>query len=128
MTEEQLEDLKAAMYNLKTSSNEIEVKEAAKLILNNHMDMNGLRTILSQHHVGILTGKTSVEQDKATDVAFASFSNVIAELFVNAFRMGMLEQQNDYRKLIKDIQDNKGLEVIGTPAEESESEKKAEEE
>lgn len=125
MTEEQLEDLKAAMYNLKKSNSEIEVKESAKLILNNHMDMNGLRNILLNHQVGILTGKTSVEQDRATDIAFASFNNVVAELFVNAFRMGMLEQQSDYRKLIKDIQENKGPEVIGSPAEESESEKKA---
>lgn len=127
LTEEQVEELQAAMYKVKASSNEIEVKEAAKVILSHHMDVGGVRKILSVMHTGIIESTdSSVDQERAVDLAQKSFLNIISELFVNAFRMGMLEQQSEYRKLIQDIQDKKPQETIGDPAPEDIEKKEAE--
>lgn len=116
------DELEAAFFKIKHSDNEIEATEAAKYILNSHMDINGIRSILTTYQTSINNSKNSSEQGYATDIAQKSFSVVVAQLFVNSYRMGMLDQQNEYKKMVQEIQDSKGQEIIGVEASENTSE------
>lgn len=118
MTEEQKEKYNASMYNVKYGENEIEVIEGAKYILNNHMDTTGIRTILGQYQIEVNEAKGNSDAlYKADGKAQASMMNIIAQLYVNVYRMGMLEVQNELKTMLeKDTIVNE----IGTPAKEEE--------
>lgn len=124
LTEEQQEELYANMYKLKYSQNEIEVIEASKYIMSNTMDLDGIRRILRVMATDIVKAKdNAADQDMAVDVAQKSFNNILAQLFVNSFRMGMLEQQQEYRKLLQQVKAKSEEEIIGEPAKDNDTEK-----
>lgn len=116
LTETAKEELVAAMYKIKYSENEIECTEAAKYVLNHHMDHSSLSKVLRDHSVGIMDAKNSGEQADATALANKTLLTMIAQLFTNTFRMGMIEQQAEYRKLLESELSKQPAPTIGTPA------------
>lgn len=118
MTEEQKELYNASMYDVKYGENEIDVIKGAKYILNNHMDLTGMKTILMNYQTSVLDAKGNTDElYKAEGLVQASMLNIIAQLFVNTYRMGMLEVQNEMKTL---LEQNTTVNEIGTPAKEEE--------
>lgn len=122
MTPEKAEELIAAFHKVKYSDNEIEATESAKFILNNHMDISGVRKMLSDFQIATTVSKDSVEQDAALNLSQTKFLTIIAQLFVNVYRMGILDQQNEYKKMVETITQSKDVNVIGKAAKEKSEE------
>lgn len=122
MTPEKAEELIAAFHKVKYSENEVEATESAKFILNNHMDISGVRKMLSDFQIAISVSKDSVEQDAAVNLAQVKFLTIIAQLFVNTYRMGILDQQNEYKKMVETIASQKNVTPIGEAADEKSEE------
>ncbi len=122
MTEEQKEELDAAMYHIKYSKDEVESTKAARYVLNGFMDSTGIRRIFNAYQTETLENISNAGlQTAATDKALDKVDNVLAQLFVNTYRMGMMDAKNNFDKQIEDMKrDDPTRKVIGTPHVESE--------
>lgn len=123
MTEEQREELNAAMYHIKFSNDPKEVVEAAKYILRNDSDNSSVRRILNKLQTESLSanGNQGTMTD-AVDEAHKDFETLFAELFVTAFRMGVMDVRNEFKvelDKLKEQQDDES--IIGSPVENTES-------
>jgi hypothetical protein len=103
MSEIEQTELAAAIYKVKYSDNEVECIESAKYILNRHMNISSLRSTLNVMQLETLNSKDSVEQQEAVNRADIKLSMLMAQLFVNTFRLGMLDQQNEFKELMDEL-------------------------
>ena len=124
LTEEQKEELHANMYRLKYSQNETEALTAAKDLLEGHMDTRGIKRLLINMSTEILSKDiTSEKIDESVETTFQGFRNVVGQLFLTSFRMGMIECDKEWNKKIAEIKSKQAQNApIGTPVEETKGE------